>query len=355
MKKILYICCVAVTFTACQKKQQFTIDGIITDASNSTLYLEQTTPSGNVCLDSVVLKDDGKFRFRQPRAEYPDIYQLRLNTRKLLLAVDSTEHITISTSSDSLSLTDHIQGSEKTLQVTALRRSLLAGDIAAHRELQKKTIMDDPRSIVAYYALLQSKDGRYLLSPYNSEDLPYFRTVATAFNAFMPEYYRSKALYKQVLSIINEEKAAQAAQLMQQFIEESDNAFLEITLPDESGKLQSLSQFKGKLTVLDFSSVAMPNSAAYLFDLKDVYNKYHSKGVQLFQVSADRNFLLWQQTAENLPWTTVRSEQGPLDQCFLTYNVQRLPAVFLLNKKGEVIGRFTSFDDLSRKIEQCLK
>ena len=171
----------------------------------------------------------------------------------------------------------------------------------------------------------------------------------------MPDYYRSKALYKQVLDVIKEGKANQAVARMQQFIEESENAFLEITLPDETGEIRSLSEYKGKLTILDFSAVAMPNSAAYLFDLKDVYNKYHSRGVQLFQVSADNNKLLWQQTAENLPWTTVRSEDGPRDKCFLTYNVQRLPTVFLLNKKGEVIGRFTSFDDLSRKIEKCLK
>ena len=340
--------------SACREKQQFVIEGCLTDADGQTLYLEQTSTQGNIGLDSAVLKENGRFYFKQKRSQYPDIYLLRLDRKLLYVVIDSTEHVSIRAAAESLALTDNIEGSPKTLQLQQLRHSLLNNSTDMHRQLQKQLIISDPRSIVAYFALYQSKNGQYLLSPYNDDDLPYFRAVATAFHTFMPDYYRSKALYKQTLDIINQNKSAQAALLLHQFIEESDNAFLEITLPDENGKMQSLSQFKGKLTILDFSAVAMPNSTAYLFDLKDVYNKYHSRGVQLYQVSADRNKLLWQETAQNLPWTTVRSELGPQDQCFLTYNVRQLPTVFLLNEKGEVVGRFFNFDELSRKIEKLL-
>ena len=350
----LLLACVALTFAACESADTFQISGVVKDAPADVLRLEQTSLSGNIVLDSLELPTSGKFSFKQKRADFPDIYQLRLGSQRFVFVVDSTEQLEVELDAHDFVTPISIRGSMKTEQLAELRYSLLNSSLQQHRELQKNIILQDPRSMVAYFALHQTKQGQYILNPYNEDDLPYFRAVATSFNTFMPDYYRSKALYNQVLSVINEEKAAASRLRLQQMIDEADNAFLDISLPDENGVVASLSQFLGKVIVLDFSAVQMPQSTGYIFELRELYNQYHSRGLEIYSVSADRGKLLWQQTAENLPWTTVRSEIGIQDKVYLTYNVQSLPTLFLIDRNGEIVGRFADFSELKKKIEQCL-
>ena len=341
-------------FFGCKHGEYFQIEGTLDNAEGEMLYLEQTSLMGNIVLDSVRVKSSGKFSFRQRRPEYPDIYQLRLDGQRFVFVVDSTEHIIVGLDADNMVVPQRLEGSEKTGRLAELRQSVLTNTLDEHRELQRSVVLSDPRSMVAYYALHQTRGGRYILNPYDDNDLPYFRSVATAFNTFMPQYYRSKALYKQVLAIINEEKAAANQQKLQQMIEEADNAFLDISLPDENDQTQSLSQLRGKLILLDFSAIEMQQSKGYIFELRELYNKYHSRGLEIYSVSVDRRKLLWQQSAENLPWTTVWCEPGVNDKVLLTYNVQALPTMFLIDKKGEIVGRYVDFGELKQKIESNL-
>lgn len=359
MRRAVYNCAlvlfVLTSLLSCSKTSKFTIDGELTNGAEEKIFLEQTSLSGDIVLDSAKLSKRGTFSFKHKSPEYPDIYHLRIGSSRFVFCIDTTEHITIRGDVANLSKINDIEGSDATRQIAELRRSLVENSAEQHRELQKQIILANPKSIVAYFALHQTKNGTYLLSPYNQDDMVYYRAVATAFNTFMPNYYRSKALYGQVLSIINAQKTEIANAQIRQLISESENAFLEISLPDENGEIRKLSDHKGKFVVLDFSAIAMEGSTAYIFQLKEIYNKYHSKGVDIYQVSADNNRLLWQQSAKNLPWTTVRSETGLYDDCFISYNVQMLPTLFLLDKKGNPVGRYGSFRDLRESIEKCLR
>lgn len=353
MKRIIYVLPLFLLL-ACKHADTFEIAGTIENASGEMLYLERTTLGKNQVLDSVKLKENGHFRFRQPRPEYPDIYLLSLNNERFYFAIDSTEHLSIKAQRGSLALTDDVEGSEQTAQITALRRSLLTEDMETHKQLQRSTIISNPRSIVAYFALHQTKGGQYVLKMNERDDMACYRAVATAFNTFMPGYYRSKALYQQVLAYINQEKAAANNEYFRQLIADSENTFLDIVLSDENGVEQPLSQYKGKTTIVDFSATGMDNAVAYMFELKELYNKYHSRGLEIYQVSADRNYLLWQQSARNLPWTTVFFDAQSGERCFINYNVQAIPTLFLYNKKGEIVGRYFSFKALEEDVKKWL-
>ena len=80
------------------------------------------------------------------------------------------------------------------------------------------------------------------------------------------------------------------------FIDEAENSVLDITLPDEMGEMQSLSDLQGDVVILDFSSSEMENSVGYNFELRELYNKYQKRGLEIYSVSIDRNKLLWEQT-----------------------------------------------------------
>ncbi len=337
----------------CSKKECFSVYGNISGAEGEMLYLDHIGVSETHPIDSVRLRADGKFRFCEPRNPYPELYRLRTDSKGLIVAIDSTEQVEITATVDSLPYDAHIDGSESTRQITELRKSLQADSRDEHKRLAGERILKDPRSIVAYYALLQHKDGQFVFNLADKNDRLYFSAVATAWHAFMPDAERTRKLYSIVDEKIRDERRNEQMQTLQAFIEESDNAFLDITLPDEYGKEQSLSALRGKVILLDFSAVAMPQSNAYIFELRDLYNQYHTQGFEIYQVSADDDTDLWTASARNLPWVTVHSDENSR-QCYRTYNVHTIPTLFLINRKGEVVGRNISFDQLPKHIEECL-
>ena len=353
MKIRLYILPLVVLLLASCGKQQFRVSGTITDASGDTLWLEQMALPKTVIIDSVVLPANGKFAFKAPRPEYPDLYRLRVGKAVLVMAVDSLDKITVK--SDKAFREANIEGSEKTLAIQALRQSLREASPEDHKAFAIKQIMAEPKSMVAYYALFQQKAGLPVFDLFNKEDRKFYQAVATSFNTWMPGYYRSKLLHDQVIEVLNSERRAQNAAVMQAFIEESENAFLDITLPDEDGIEQSLSQYKGKVIVLDFASIMMDRYKGYLFEMKELYNAYHSRGVEFYEVYPDPNRLVWEDQVRALPWTTVCTEKGLYDPVFGTYNIQALPTFFVYNKQGEIVGRFMDFDSLRKALDKQVK
>ncbi len=339
----------------CRDSETFQTSGTITGAENEILYLEETSLRSTRTIDSVRLTQEGKFRFTAKAPEYPELYRLRIGKKSVVLAVDSTEHISVETTLDNMAYSPCISGSDATLQIVELRQSLRSKPLAEHKEYARKVILSNPRSIAAYYALFQTKDNRLVFDPYDKADRPYYSAVATAFHAFMPEYERSKALYNLVTDIITTERTAKQEAAIREFIAQADNTFLDIILPDQNGTERRLSDYKGKVILLDFSTTDIDNYFAYIFELRELYNRYHQKGLEIYQVSADNSRLRWEQATTELPWTTVRSEQGVNAMCFRQYNVSALPTLFLINRQGEVVQRVQSFDKLPAAIEQCLR
>lgn len=214
--------------------------------------------------------------------------------------------------------------------------------------------MRDPRSMASYYALFMKQGGVSVWDIYDVQDRRMYQAVATSFHTWMPDYVRSKSLYGQVLDVINAERSAHNQEVMRQFVEEAENAFLDITLPDENGCLQSLSDRRGHVILLDFSAIEMEQSRGYIFELRSLYNAYHGRGLEIYSVSLDRNKLLWEQSVDNIPWTTVRVHDEDFNSVLVLYNVQSLPTLFLFDKAGNIQGRFTDFEQLDTAIRRYL-
>lgn len=344
------ICVWAILLCGCQRTPRFEVSGSITGADGQTLYLEQTALMATTAIDSCNLDENGLFRFYAARPAYPELYRLRIGKRTLVLAVDSTESITVNTSLDSLPYTAAIEGTEASRQIALLRNAARTSTLTDLRALSQQVIIGNPRSMAAYYALFLKKDGAYIWDINDPADRRMYQAVATSFHAWMPDYERTKALYGQVLDVINADRAMRNQATMQQFIQESENAFLDITLPDEYGTMQTLSDLRGKVIVLEYSAIEMEQSKGYIFELRELYNRYHTRGLEIYSVSLDRNKLLWEQAVENIPWTTVRADQSDFATAVVPYNVQSLPTMFLFDRKGNVQGRYTDFKQLDTDI-----
>ena len=336
------------------KQPTFTISGTLTNAADKTIYLEHTALLGTTIMDSCHIDTDGNYSLEAPAPTYPDFYRLRVGSRSLPLAIDSTEHVQVSASLDSLPYTLNINGSEVSAQMAQLRASARTATRDVLREQTQKIILANPRSLVAYYALFLKQNGLPIWDMADPSDRRLYQAVATSYNLWMPEYNRTKALYNQVLEYMQAERSLRSQLAAQQLIADSENAFLDITLPDNKGQMQSLSQYRGKVIVLDFSSTEMEQYVAYNFELRELYNQYHKSGLEIYSVGIERNLLAWEEATENLPWLTVRALDNEITEVLTRYNVQSLPTLFLFDKEGNVQGRYTDFTALEADINKYL-
>ncbi len=379
MNKYLFLLVSVLLLTACNSKTKFKVSGNITDSKNQILYLEHTALIKTTIIDSIKLDDDGSFSFKGPRPEYPDFYRLRIGYKVINFSVDSCEKITIKASNNQFSSNYIIEGSQTSIDIQKLRKSLteiqrkvndlspdlttdartikvsaIEKEIEIHKEMAKKLILQNPRSSAAYYAIYQKINDTYLFSPYNKEDRPFCAAVATAYNTFMPEYERSKNIYSLVMDAITSERQEKNKQAWADIVEKSGIGYIDIELKDKNDQVRKLSENEGKVVLIDFSSYEMENSVQYTFELRDLYNKYSAKGLEIYQVSLDRSILLWKNSTESIPWICVRDENGPNSKVVASYNIQKIPTLFLLNRKGLIVGRDYDFKTLENEIKKSL-
>ena len=350
---LVYLLLLAGLLVSCQRAPVFTIDGVISNAEEETLYLEHAALLKTTVIDSCILSSKGNFSFSVPAPQYPDFYRLRIGNYSLILAVDSTETITITTSRDSLATTLSIAGSTNSLTIAQLRSFARNAPREELREHAKQVIITNPRSLAAYYAVFFKQGGEYIWNMYDPADRRMFQAVATSFHTWMPDYERSTALYAQVSNVLKAEREIQQQAAVRQIIDDAENAFLDIALKDDNNITQSLSDLRGKVIVLDFSAIEMEQSKGYIFELRELYNRYHKRGLAIYSVSLDRNRLLWEDGVINLPWTNVYAGEQAIE-VLTRYNVQSLPTLFLLDRKGNVQGRYTDFKQLDADIRKYL-
>lgn len=378
MKKLLFLAIVSLLW-ACNSNDKFKVEGTVADAGGKTLYFEHIGLLKTHTIDSLKLADNGNFKFKSARPEYPDFYRLRVGNQTIDFAVDSCEQIQITAKIDSFSTGYEITGSQNSKDIQTLRKSIwniqrkvnsinsemnsdqrnalvteIEGEIEQHKALARQLILQNPRSTTAYFALYQKINNSYLFSPYAKEDKPYCAAVATSYNAFMPEYDRTKNLYNLVMDAIKTERSQIANQQWKNIIENASTGYIDIALNDRNDQVRKLSELEGKLVLIDFSAYEMKNSVQYTFELRELYNKYHSRGFEIYQISLDRSVLLWKESTANLPWVCVREDNTSKASFATTYNVQQLPTMFLLSKKGVIIGRDYDFKSLDEQIAKNL-
>lgn len=350
-KTLLFIIISVALFAACTPKAN--ISGSIIDAKDKTIYLEHTGLTTTTLLDSAKLNESGTFKFTTEIPLYPDFYRIRIGNQSIVFAMDSTTtNINISTSAKDLN-NAIIEGSESSIDIQRLRNSNFELQLAAyendttkvaqmldtHKRLAQEIILANPRSAAAYYAINQTIKGAYYMTPYNKEDLPFWNAVATAWDLHYNEYERTKELKQTVLLAIGQQKANQMS--AQEIIENvAEEGFIEIALPNRVGETTKLSSLVGKVVLIDFSAYAMEQISAHTLFLRELYSTYNELGLEIYQISFDTDKLFWLEQTRNIPWVCVRDEASVQSKYLITYNISELPTFFLMDKEGNILGRY---------------
>ena len=385
----LIIAILALLTVACQPKvDRFTLNGQIAEADGKTLYLDHMGLDKVEVIDSVKLDAEGKFCFNPVAPEDCfDFYRLRIDGKVVNLAIDSTETVTVTASLPVMQIAYMIEGSENSVKLKELvmtQMSLLQDlrrlssqyrspdptnlqlQVNELVDVYKSEIMTDyifpaPNSPCAYYALFLSINGQMLFNPQNNrQDAKCFAAVATQMDIHYPEAVRTTHLHNVALKGMAKTSPSRNNQVSEEVIQQFESlvvetGLIEIELPDCQGRMQKLSDQKGKVILLDFTAYKTEYSPNYTLMLKNLYNKYADQGFNIYQVSVDNDESFWMNTALNLPWICVRDESSVYSTYLKSYNVQQLPAAFLIDRDGNITDRPDKTDELDSKIAKLLE
>lgn len=373
----------AIVLTSCNKKTEegpaFIVKGNIENGAEKSISVYNIAEGGAKEISTAKLDNNGNFEFRVPSPEHFDFYLLNVEEcGTIVFIADSTETITINSDAKSLIQDYTIDGNEENLrikelqvlrdalekQVSIMASSTSPAVVKTEREImalvnefkeniKKQYIIPAPGSASAYYALTMTLGGSPIFNPMTDRnDCRCFAAVATNYQRLHPETKHTKRITK-----IAEEglKATRPPKQVELEVEERSATITDlfnIKLPQANGDSIALSSLQGKVVLLDFTIYENTEIGGRNIKMRELYNKYKSKGFEIYQVSFDRREHFWQQSAANLPWTCVRDASGASARLF---NVQVLPTFFLINKKGEVILRDEQIENTEKEIEKLLK
>ena len=391
MKKILWhsfataILVVAMTgLNSCSNKK-FNVSGTINGANDSTLYFENMSLNGPVVVDSAVLTKEGTFKFDGPQPSAPEFYRLRLGRQIINISIDSTENISIKADYPTMSAQYEVEGSEdcnriKELsllqmnlhaQINAITHDETLNNVAtqdsimnlvnAYKELIKNNyIFKDPKLASSYFALFQTVALGYnnvlVFNPRaNENDVKVFAAVATSWDTYYPEAERGVNLHNIAIEGMKNVRILQAQRnktIDPNLVVEA--GVIEIALQDNKGVVRKLTDLKGKVVLLDFHLFASSGSTERIMNLRNIYNKFHDRGLEIYQVSVDPDEHFWKTQTAALPWISVRDPEGIDSPLMRQYNLLDIPTFFLITRDNVLDKRDAQIKNLEAEISALL-
>ena len=155
-----------------------------------------------------------------------------------------------------------------------------------------------------------------------------FDSLSALFN----EPVKHTAAYQRIIQVADYMKKQQAPKSLS--LGEKAPAF---TLKDAAGNEHSLSDFKGKYLVIDFwASWCGPCKKEMPF-MKELYDKYHSKGLEMLAISTDQDPNAWKKAMNKLdmPYLQLHDKNGVASD---SYFVRGIPYVLLIGPKGNIVA-----------------
>ena len=128
----------------------------------------------------------------------------------------------------------------------------------------------------------------------------------------------------------------------------------DFTAKDINGKPFTLSSLKGKVVIIDFwASWCVPCRKSNPH-MRELYNKYHAAGLEIYQVSVDPDEHFWKTSTAAIPWICVRDEDGIQGKSLTLYNVQSIPTFFLIDRTNTLQARDAQIKDIEAAIKNLL-
>ncbi len=359
--------------SSCQSSK-VKITGRFVGTQADMVYLEQVATLEQTVIDSIKLGEDGSFAMAIDNASpTPTLYNVIYDGERIPLLLKAGDHITLR-SAGSVLRNYTVEGSLESELLREFNKSYIEGAIKLNSAVSRYTaadiddaqreeiareytqtyrdikrnqlrfIVEHKDRIAAVYALYQRlPNDAYLFN--GDSDVIYYRTVVEGIEQTYPE--------SPYLPILRSQIARMDAQLSMLSRVQHMN-YPEIKMPDMYGKEVKLSSLEGKVILLHFWSAAIGNGNAINADLKEIYEKYHDKGFEIYQVAIDTSKAAWINAVQEqqLPWISVSDLLGDSSPALGAYNISKLPSNYLIDRSGNIVGKDLSGERLDSEIQK---
>ena len=369
MKRSLLLLLPLLLLAGCRDKNTFTVKGVIREPQKKTVTLNRVNVNRLELIDSTSISNNGSFKFRV-KSEGPEFYQLGYSgSDYMTLLAEPGEIIRLTFDGRNISSDYTVTGSEGTESVRLLDMWLASGkrkldslrtaydDYSGKPGLdEQKTMIDNEfrevladlrkkniefiitntRSMASLKAVYQRIDeNMYVL--YEPHDLQYLKIVSDSLGKYYPNSKNVRALAEDLKKELNQLYSSQINSLASS----APEIKLDPNLKDVNGKRIALSSLKGNVVLLTFWSVDSKEAIAENLQLKDVYKTYNRKGFEIYQINIDKNEEKWKNEVrfDELPWISTREDDPEILENARLFNVKTLPANYLFDRDGTIIGK----------------
>ncbi len=359
--KIIFGAAVALSVAACggsdEANQKAEINGTLASVPSSEVVLQMLDVNRLVVLDTVKTDAQGGFRYeidiKKGNPEFLYVYAGGKKAVSLLLEAGDDVNFTVDAQGNV-----NLDGSEesvKFMQVEKEHNGMV--EMFAQMSAQYESAAADQQDALAKqmtdeYIKYYKNSLRYVLANTGSMtsipvlyrnlgELPVFSqtTDAIIFNQVADSLSVKYPESKYVKSLRNMADARMENLKLEARVNEAETVgYFDIELPGLDGKMKKLSEAESKVTLLLFWSAAQGAQNKFNSDvLKPLYEKYHAKGFEIYQVSLDVDKVMWATTVmgQDLPWVSVCDTRGAASPYVAAYNLQALPVPFLISN-GEI-------------------
>lgn len=394
MKKLILLLSAAVVLISCNKvgKGEYLISGTAKGIANGkTIILQTQDPNGMglKSTDTVKVKD-GKFEIKGKITE-PQFYMLQVESvnGKIPFILENGE-VTIAVNKDSINkskisgtysndefvkFNEDLVKVQKTLvdfqknNTPAMNKAQQTKDTAVINKLMKEfskiqeTVGAESKKKYLSYAESHPKSFISVLiiqGMQNSPDLD--AAKVEKLYASLDESLKSTKPGKAIKAKLDQAKnptasaATAPAGAAPQPAAGSAKWSSEFSAPNPEGKIVSLKESLGKITIVDFWASWCGPCRAEMPNIVAIYKDFHPKGLNIIGISLDKDAAKWKDAIakNNLSWTQVSHLKFWEEPIAIQYGVQEIPTMFILDSSGKVITKGLTGEALRSKIKELL-
>ena len=241
---------------------------------------------------------------------------------------------------------------------------VLVGKVQAKVNQGKKTIPDFADELKEFDALLAKyKDQKtddvaqilvmeamLYLQILNAPDKG--ATLMTQLKKDFPETTQGKKADDYLAMIKKQEEASKVQRAMA-----VGSKFPDFDEKDLAGKSLKVANYKGKVLLVDFWATWCGPCVRELPNVLKTYEEYHAKGFEIIGISLDQDKAKLTSFLEQqkMSWQQYFDGQGWGNKLAGKYGITGIPATFLLNGEGTIIGRDLRGEALETEVAKALE